>query len=1172
MPDETTGSQLALFDNNSTNIRVLGVEFENISWPLDENGLPITSIVGYQILRGSREGNKTILAKGLINNMREYDIPGNPNVKGLFQNYPYNDLRPDDYLTSVFQSADVYSGIASMTTGGSGGGGIDIILGPSAVNQPPMSAFRQNIFSFHSPEVSFSNPFLSVYDLKIYSEHSGKAYGQFKIPYKHPKFKFISDFLNILIDFVASIITITDGVYALLGRHAPDYDWNLTNDSDVNLQQNIFTKHLPEVNYGHQKPLEIKGDAVGGGDFGLAAQIYGSFTTYSNPINGGAITTPQTAEGFWNADGVDNATTPALTTGKRIAANNLITAKNAAIALSLLLHRQISLQEQFYKLVLGLIPYRQYACQYNSYGFYDKSAINTIPGNQRRQIQNAYYVGPGIQSFPVFNTSGPLTGTTSQYQVNNLFRSRTVVFNVTNGIALPDIAVTPTIDKSRVIKSKANVPLEQEFPTDMASWYGAMRIAMPSQYGQLETIKELPVSTCIYTMDITQPNATSIKYKTSDDIINPTVFGGDTYINRFTEKNTMYFFDNWLMGELEGPGADIDYTKYVNIPWPRFWANTTNLNGQIWKYASRYRQLDEIITGTWYVAQGWFYLFNSGIRDFFVESEVNVAYRDWEEDVPKRHYDPFRFTDYNGMFRSDVIKSGNYYKYDYSLSVAKLFNSHITWGNTLPRDYNPLIAANCYKYSPSMVIYSLPQSDEGKKDNWRAFLTNNKKEFFSKVTSIKSINKTGSLFMMMDQSPLSFMGVEELKLDGSGAKITIGDGKLFETGQNQLQSITNADDSFEYGSNQSRYAALNTTMGIFWVSQNQGKIFHQNSVAQYGKSSLQEISANGMRWWFARYLPSELLKVYPDYPLYDNIVKGVGVTMTFDNTTQVMYTSKRDFKPVVTLTYQHPTTGQPYDESGQFWLNATTPIQFTDTRYFENAGWTISYDCKSQSWISFHDWIPTFTIPSKNHFLTANRDSLWKHNTTCNSYCSYYGVGYPFEVEFVSATGQQVNSMRSIEYLLEAYKYHNDCKDKFHVLDENFDQAMIYNSEQVSGVLQLVLKAKNDPLALLNYPQINANSISIQFSKEENKYRFNQFWDITKNRGEYNPINLPMFNTSANGFVYPINPQYVDYNKPVLQRKKFRHHVNKVFLRRFNSGDVKLLFKLSNQKNLQSPR
>lgn len=1169
IPDETVGPQLALFDNISNNIRVIGVEFDNISWPLDENGQPIASIVGYQILRSSREGNKSILAKGLINNMRSFPIPGNSNATGLFANYPYNDLRPDDYLTTTFQDAENYT--APPPTMPSTGG---TVLGSS---DQPMTGFKQDIFSFHSPEVSFTNPFLSVYDLKVYSEYSGTAYGQFKIPYKHPKFKFISDVLSSLTQLVASIINLTSFVNAVTyGRHSPDFDWNLVGNDDVRVQQSIFQKRLPDINYGHQKPLEIKGDAHSGGGGTVTATAPPAIATVNlNPRSGGAISTPQQAEGFWNTDGDDNINSGGVagfgnSTKRRNEVNRLIAVQNTVIASLLLIQRQITLQEQFYRLIIGLIPYRQYACQYNSYGFYNNSNPNTIPNNQRRQIQNAYYVGPGIQSFPVFN---PTTATTTEYQINNLFRSRAVVFNVINGVNSPDIAVTPTQDRSRVIKSKANngasIDLEKVFPTPIASWYGGMRIAIPSQYGQLDTIKQLPISNCIYTLDITKPNATSIKYNTSANVI----FGGDTYINRFTEKNTMFFYDNWLMGELEGPGADIDYTKYTNIPWTRFWANTTNLNGQIWKLASRYRQLDDIIPGLWYVSQGYFYLFNSGVRDFFVESEVNVAHRDWEDEVPKRHYDPFRFTDYNGMFRSDVIKSGNYYKYDYSLSISKLFNSSITWGNILPRDYDPVVSAECYKYSPSLVIYSLPQQDDSKKDSWRAFLVNNRKEFYSKVTSIKSIDKTGALFMMIDQSPLSFLGVEELKLDVTGTKITIGDGKLFETGKNQLQSITNSDDYFEYGSNQSRYGAINTNMGVFWVSQNQGKVFQRVSTnSEDTTGSMIDISAQGMRWWFAKYLPSALLKLYPEYPLYDNIVKGVGLTMTYDNVTEILYISKRDFRPLVQLTYNHPSTGKPYDDKGGFWLNSTTPIQLTDPTYFEDASWTISYDTKTKMWISFHDWIPTFSLPARNHFLTAKNSAIWRHNTVCNSYCNFYGKSYPFEIEFVSSTGQQVNSVRSIEYLLDTYKFHNDCRDKFHVLDENFDQAIVYNSEQISGVLLLSLKPKNNPLAMLSYPQIGINSIGIQYSKEENKYRFNQFWDITKNRGEYSGINFPMFNTSSNGYIYPINPTYVDYLKSPLERKKFRHTVNKVFLRRFNSGDVKFLFKISNQKNLQSPR
>ena len=205
--------------------------------------------------------------------------------------------------------------------------------------------------------------------------------------------------------------------------------------------------------------------------------------------------------------------------------------------------------------------------------------------------------------------------------------------------------------------------------------------------------------------------------------------------------------------------------------------------------------------------------------------------------------------------------------------------------------------------------------------------------------------------------------------------------------------------------------------------------------------------------------------------------------------------------------------------------------------------------------------------------MTVNSNSIWKHNITCTSYCNYYGVNYPFEIEFVSATGQTVTSMRSIEYLLEVYRYHNDCRDKFHVLDENFDQAMVYNSEQISGLLYLSLKAKNNPLDLLTYPRITNSGITINFSKEENKYRFNQFWDVTKNRGEYTTgFSIPMFNTEANGYKYVANPNYINYSKDPLQRKKFRHNVNRVWMRKGVSGNNKFLFKLSNQKLLQSPR
>lgn len=288
----------------------------------------------------------------------------------------------------------------------------------------------------------------------------------------------------------------------------------------------------------------------------------------------------------------------------------------------------------------------------------------------------------------------------------------------------------------------------------------------------------------------------------------------------------------------------------------------------------------------------------------------------------------------------------------------------------------------------------------------------------------------------------------------------------------------------------------------------------------------------------------------------------------YDNTNEVIYFSKKDFIPLKDTLQYNKDKKKFYDKVGL----VSNEIELTNSDYFENVSWTLSYDIKNQMWISFHDWIPTALIPDKNHFLSIDGSSIWRHNERCDLFCNFYGKSYPFEVEFVTPTGQNVGTVRNVEYLLECFKYAPNCEDRYHALDFNFDRAIVYNSEQVSGILTLNLKAKNNPGDLLQFPKINSNSIDIHYAKEENKYRFNQFWDITKDRGEFRQNQEVMFNTSENGYIKVINPKYINYRKPSLEHKKFRHYANRVFLRKINSGNTKMLFKLINTKILNSPR
>lgn len=213
---------------------------------------------------------------------------------------------------------------------------------------------------------------------------------------------------------------------------------------------------------------------------------------------------------------------------------------------------------------------------------------------------------------------------------------------------------------------------------------------------------------------------------------------------------------------------------------------------------------------------------------------------------------------------------------------------------------------------------------------------------------------------------------------------------------------------------------------------------------------------------------------------------------------------------------------------------------------------------------------PLFCVYDYELCVPANYEIgyFWKHNVRTDLFNNYYDQSYPWEVDIIEQTGQQVTTLRSIEYQMEAYLYKNDGRDRFHDLDYNFDQAVIYNSEQVSGLMNLILEPKNNVQLSMLYPIVNPNSIDTLYSKEEQKYRFNQFWDVTNDRGEFTGSTNTIFNTDWDGYKRNLNSTNLNYNKPQQERKKFRHYYNHILLRKSSVAATtrKMLLKLENTK------
>ena len=1132
-------------------IRLLGVEFENIKAPVDNNGLVIPGIVGYEILRSNRQGNRTIVAKGIVNNMRSYredlgtDLPSPDAKEILYPNYVGNYLGRDFTLTS-------YGGNVRQEK-----------------DDPDywLSAYSQTFFTFHSPDTNFQRPFLSASELKLYGElgHNYNMKGSFEPVPGYPKQKLLTNFAYL----ISTIVGMAYAARAMRGDNVRKIEANApgaftaysqTYNTFANFASNIFGE---DAAYGTYLTASLPGAFIGGGSQSVeltssdfkhlpqALQLLGSIPTFAF---------------YWGS-----STSAVL------------------------------------DLVRAIVPYRDYV--YRSISHIDLAVIkpgNVKLGNTRRSISDSTYLE---NQFSVLGDK----------EVNNLYRSQCIglqvgPFNVQNPLlvdaSVQTIGTVITLgETSDYVKNYGITykdPSSGYFRTTSSCYYAGLKVRYRNQYGQIDSPKQIPTGCSVNVFSNGQEIPSFFADATGARVVvrsTSVILGGDVYIGRYTEKNTFFYFFDWLYNVTDG--TEIDYTTRYMINYPRFYADFTKFDGSdlfqgfgevfenifddddatgfidslsLLLPSSKYNldtdglsifglDLPVTLTFRFGVRNSYMYLFQSGVRDFFVESEYNVDLRDWGEIKQERIYDPYGYSNLRELFDTDIIKFGNYYKYDISLGLSKIYNSYISWGNLQDRSYNPEVAETCFTYFPNRVIYSLPQTKEDKKDYWRVYLVNNYNDFSDRVTAFKSINKNGAIILFENSTPLLFNAVDQLQTV-AGTKITIGDGGLFSQ---PLQTLNNADAQFLHGSCQDRLSVVNTPAGIYWMSAAQGKIF---TVAD----GLMAISDMGMKWWFSKYLKYFLLDRIPDFDLIGNPTLGIACQVVYDNDNGVLYFSKRDFK--IKPEYEG---GVRYLGDGQisirgFNLNVRTTVR--DLRYFDDVSWTVSFDTKTKSWLSFHDWHPDYVMASSRGFLTykyAGYDSfIWKHaNFTSSTFCRFYGIEYPWEIDYVSSTGQTVNTTRSVEYLLESYVYDRDGIDRFQVLDHNFDEAIVYNTEQTSGVLRLNATPKNNAPMILGFPKVNLSNIDILYSKEEQKIRFNQFWDITNDRGEFfagTLVQQSIWDTELNGYIRVLNPNNLNYAKPAFQRKKFRHYLNHVVMTKKISGNVKMLLKVINNKLLNSPR
>ena len=207
-----------------------------------------------------------------------------------------------------------------------------------------------------------------------------------------------------------------------------------------------------------------------------------------------------------------------------------------------------------------------------------------------------------------------------------------------------------------------------------------------------------------------------------------------------------------------------------------------------------------------------------------------------------------------------------------------------------------------------------------------------------------------------------------------------------------------------------------------------------------------------------------------------------------------------------------------------------------------DASWTMSYSLKDKSWIGWHSYTPDFYFYQPERFYAWQNESnnIWRFNKV-GQYQTYFGTYYPHIIEYVSVSSPLPTRLwNGITLQTEAKQLDLIFKEYVDRRFITFNKLLVYNSRQISGILNLLPKdIQNNPENYIQQQIVNAIN-NILIDRNEKDWSINDLRDIRVNH------DVPMFrkdlNSISSGYYIDkvVNPSAIDFNKDWTQMENFR--------------------------------
>lgn len=542
---------------------------------------------------------------------------------------------------------------------------------------------------------------------------------------------------------------------------------------------------------------------------------------------------------------------------------------------------------------------RNYASYYVCEGHHNRFIKNELSSETVRGISASKYLQPGRIAFRDEKSGDPI-------KINNFNREQSTFVSVgeTYPIVYPasysnyDNNTLSLSNGSRTIISENGGKEREEIVRNTGVPYITLRNYIPNQYGTIDSIKWL---------------TTSYKTLLSRDNSCEVIYGGTVFLCRDYQKRKHPLFTTNAFG-----GADMQpfsYTNYPNIgDTTRFRVDfrtggeADGIGDFLFPDLNSDFFMDNENSSAFYMKESSkFYLFYYGFASYLVESEINTNFRYGRRDPRDQYYPDIQgdMVEYT-QEKYISIKEPNTYFYNsvYSRPVTQ------TAYTLQPATYEKEIYDKVNN-ALNGIIYSMPDNSQNDlTDPWLIFKPLNFYEFGKKYGRIISLEalESETLLVRFENGELLLNAVDTLS-PNSAISIELGTGGIFSK---RFLEARKTELGFA-GTQNTDY--LSTPYGHVSVDAKRGQVFLRNGQENTPISDYIGNRPSNIKTWFRQQLPFKILRQYPTVDI-DNKYKGIGITMGYDNKTDRILITKKDY-----IVKEDPCLS--YDEELGFVINET---------------------------------------------------------------------------------------------------------------------------------------------------------------------------------------------------------------------------------------------------------